>query len=360
MRFPLPPEMFEGSKVERLNLHPANVQPSTFVTALRTAFGPRVRLNESLAGHTTFRLGGPADIWLAVESAAEMVSAVTLARQHQIPVFILGGGANLLVSDAGIRGLVISNRANRVNFPASLPEGVETPPGEVKFTAESGVILPNLARRCAKRGLSGLEWATGVPGTLGGAVVNNAGAYGSDMAHSLTRAELLSPEGERLWQPAAWFEYGYRTSRLKKKSDVSSQMLENTGLPSPVSGHWVVLRAELSLTPAPVSEIEARMDAFNRRRKASQPPGATIGSMFKNPPDDYAGRLIEAAGLKGYQVGQAQISPVHANFFQNLGQATATEVLTLIKTAQETVEAKFGIRLELEIEVVGETVDRRQ
>jgi len=124
-----------------------------------------------------------------------------------------------------------------------------------------------------------------------------------------------------------------------------------------VSGHtggWVVLQAELQLTPASVTEIKTRMAEFNQRRKTSQPPGATIGSMFKNPPGDYAGRLIEAAGLKGYRMGQAQISPIHANFFQNLGGATATEVMGLIQTAQTAVEAKFGIKLELEIEVVGE------
>jgi UDP-N-acetylmuramate dehydrogenase len=209
-----------------------------------------------------------------------------------------------------------------------------------------------------------LEWAVGVPGTVGGAVVNNAGAYGSDIAQTLLRAELLSPTGEQVWQPTQWFEYGYRTSRLKEKSVVSSQKLEEAGLRSPVpqggfalsgrQNNWVVLRAELHLTPAPAAEIKSRMTEFNQRRKASQPPGATIGSMFKNPPGDYAGRLIEAAGLKGYRLGQAQISPIHANFFQNLGGATASEMMSLIQTAQTAVEAKFGIKLELEIEVVGE------
>jgi UDP-N-acetylmuramate dehydrogenase len=326
------------------------VESGAFLAALRAAYGDRVRVNEPLAGHCTFRLGGPADIWLAVTSAAELVGVAMLARQYQIPIFIVGGGANLLISDAGLRGLVISNRANRVSFSPS--QGGE----QAKIIAESGMVLPNLARRCAQQGLSGLEWAIGVPGTIGGAVVNNAGAYGSDMAHNLARAELLSPEGQRVWQPVGWFEYGYRTSKLKQKSVVSGQMLDKEGILSLASDRepgWIVLRAELRLMPAPVAEIEARMEEFNRRRKASQPPGATIGSMFKNPPGDYAGRLIEAAGLKNYRVGQAQISPVHANFFQNLGGATATEVLTLIKTAQEMVEAKFGVRLELEIEVVG-------
>lgn len=309
------------------------------MAALAAIFGDRPRQDEPLAGHTTLRLGGPAEVWLAVESVDELVTAVTLARQHHVPVFMLGGGANLLISDAGIRGLVIENRANRVEFPSSEKEKR----GKVKIIAESGAALPNLARRCAKRGLSGLEWAVGVPGTIGGAVVNNAGAFGSDIAHNLSRAELLAPTGEQVWQPVEWFEYGYRTSRLKKKSIASSQ-----------SEDWIVLQAELHLTSTSAAEVKVRMDEFNRQRKATQPPGATIGSMFKNPPGDYAGRLIEAAGLKGYRIGQAQISPIHANFFQNLGGATATEVMGLIQTAQETVEARFGVKLELEIEVVGE------
>jgi UDP-N-acetylmuramate dehydrogenase len=299
--------------------------------ALSQVIGDKARRDEPLSNHTTSRLGGPADIWLPVTSRTELIEAVKLARQHQIPIFMLGGGANLLISDAGIRGLVIENRANRVEFPA------EGELSDIILTVESGVALPSLARRCARRGLSGLEWAVGVPGTVGGAVVNNAGAYGSDMAASLIRAELLSPGGKCLWRAVEWFEYGYRTSRLKRSRD-----------------SWVVLQAELRMIRTPAIEVEATMNRFNERRKSSQPPGATMGSMFKNPPGDYAGRLIEAAGLKGHRVGQAQISPVHANFFQNLGGATTTQMMTLIKTAQSTVKDKFGVTLELEIEVVGE------
>jgi UDP-N-acetylmuramate dehydrogenase len=309
-----------------------------FLAALAAAFGDRVRYQEPLARHTTLRLGGPAEVWLPVHSVAELVKGVTLARQHKVPLFILGGGANLLISDAGIRGLVIQNRANRVKFP---PAAVSEKAGPVTLAAASGVVLPGLVHRCARQGLSGLEWAGGVPGTLGGAIVNNAGAYGQDIASNLIRAELLSPTSERVWRPGSWFEYGYRTSKLKRQSGSGSE--------------WIVLGAELRLVPAPIAEIETKMQRFSEQRKASQPPGATIGSMFKNPPGDYAGRLIEAAGLKGYQVGQAQISKVHANFFQNLrGGATATEVLELIKMARTVVKDRFGVELELEIEIVGE------
>ncbi len=313
------------------------------LAAFSARFGDRLRRNELLANHTTLRLGGPADIWLAVGSVTELVDAVTLAQQYDVAVFILGGGANLLISDAGIRGLVIENRARRVDFPATI--GTEAG-WKVHISTESGCILPNLVRRCAKRGLSGLEWAVGVPGTVGGAVVNNAGAYGGDIARNLVQAEMLSPTAERVWQPASWFEYDYRSSRLKRYKLDRSRSVKTS--------NWVVLRAELQLTTAPLGEIDARLNAFNERRKASQPPGATIGSMFKNPPGDYAGRLIETVGLKGYRVGQAQISPVHANFFQNLGRATASDVMTLINTARNAVAAQLGVRLELEIEVIGE------
>jgi UDP-N-acetylmuramate dehydrogenase len=313
----------------------------SFLAALAVKFGDKPRQNEPLAGHTTLRLGGPAEVWLSVESVTEFIQAVNLAQQYEIPIFILGGGANLLVSDAGIRGLVIQNRSSYVDFG-------EVASGAAKLIADSGVILPNLARRCARRGLSGLEWTIGVPGTVGGAVVNNAGAYGSDMARSLIRAELISPTGERVWQPVEWFEYDYRTSKLKQSSRQRGEEPERETA-------WIVLRAELQTTSAPVAEVKTRVDMFNMQRKTSQPPGATSGSMFKNPPGDYAGRLIDAAELKGHRVGQAQISPVHANFFQNLGGATASDMLKLIEIARETVKDRFGIELELEIEVIGET-----
>ncbi|MCB0167147.1 MAG: UDP-N-acetylmuramate dehydrogenase [Anaerolineae bacterium] len=304
--------------------------------ALTAAFGDRPRLDEPLANHTTSRLGGPADIWLPVSQIDELVEVVTLARQHQVPIFMLGGGANILITDGGIRGLVIENRTKRVQLHPPQPGRDQR-----LLTADSGVVLPNLARRCAREGLSGFEWAVGVPGTVGGAVVNNAGAYGRDMAATLVRAELLSPDGERVWQPVTWLKYDYRTSILKWQPNLA----------------WVVLQAELQFTPAAPEAVEARMTGFNERRKSSQPPGATMGSMFKNPPGDYAGRLIEAAGLKGQRVGQAQISTVHANFFHNLGGATSTEMIALIEMTQQVVEDKFKVSLELEIEVVGESAE---
>ncbi len=319
---------------------PLNVD--ILANALRARFGQRLRRDEPLAAHTTLRVGGPADLWLTVTTLDELIEAVTLAWQHHVPVFLLGGGANMLVSDRGVRGLVLQNRCQRVEFDEGDPPHV---------LVESGVILPSLAHRLARRGLSGLEWAVGVPGTVGGAVVNNAGAYGSSIADCLARAELLTPaehpqgNGRREWRSVNWFEYEYRSSRLKR-----------TGGRGPSAEHpkEVVLQAELVLSRKSPAEIENQMAAYSKRRKATQPPGASIGSMFKNPPGDYAGRLIEAAGLKGTQIGGAQISPVHANFFVNLGDAKAADFVALIELARQTVKARFDVELELEIEKIGD------
>ena len=310
--------------------HPSDVD--TLADALRAHFGRQLRRDEPLASHTTLRVGGPADLWLTATTLDELVEAVTLAWQHQVPLLLLGSGANLLISDRGIRGLVVQNRCQRVTF------GSEDPP---YIVAETGVILPSLAHQLARHGLSGLEWAVGVPGTVGGAVVNNAGAYGSSMADCLVRAELLTPSGRREWRPVNWFEYEYRSSRLKRLAIGDRE-------------RFVVLQAELALSRRSPAEIENQMAVYSQRRKASQPPGASMGSMFKNPPGDYAGRLIEAAGLKGTLIGGAQVSSVHANFFVNQGDAQAADFAALIELARQTVKAKFNVELELEIEQAGD------
>ncbi|GAB4535464.1 MAG: UDP-N-acetylmuramate dehydrogenase [Anaerolineae bacterium] len=306
--------------------------------ALHERFGQRLRQNEPLAAHTTLRVGGPADLWLTVTSLEELIEAMALAWEHHIPVCLLGSGANMLVSDRGVRGLVLQNRCQQVSLPATGDNAEAADPPHV--LVESGVILPSLAHRLAHQGLSGLEWAVGVPGTIGGAVVNNAGAYGYCMADCLVRAELYLPASEqRAWYLVNWFEYDYRSSRLKRRE---------VGEPA------VVLQAELALSHKSPGEIENQMAAFSARRRASQPTGASVGSMFKNPPGDYAGRLIEAAGLKGKQIGGAQISPVHANFFINQGQAQAADFAALIDLARQTVKERFDIELELEIEKIGD------
>jgi UDP-N-acetylmuramate dehydrogenase len=309
---------------------------------LRTNFGSRLQEQAPLARLTAARLGGPADALLEVENSQELMDAVLLAWEQDWPFIVLGGGSNVLISDAGVRGLVILNRARQVRFD----EQAEPP----TVWAESGVNFGLLARQAAQRGLAGLEWAAGIPGTLGGAVVGNAGAHGGDMAGNLILAEILHlPDDRRqdkpelqVW-PVEKLEYAYRSSVLKRQG--------RTGRSRPSA---VVLAAQLRLERSAPEQVQARIDEFVAYRKRTQPPGASMGSMFKNPPGDYAGRLIEAAGLKGARVGDAQISPVHANFFINLGNASARDIRALIELAQETVLRKFGVALELEIELIGE------
>lgn len=293
--------------------------------ALRAAFGNQLRESVMLAQYTSARIGGPADYLLVAKKAGDLREAARLAWAHDLPLFVMGGGSNLLVADAGVRGLVVVNRARTITCERT------------RVRAESGASLSTLAQRCIHQGLAGLEWAIGVPGTVGGAVVGNAGAHGGDMSGVVARALIFEADGtERAWSNAE-LGFAYRSSAIKR------------GV-----GKSVILSVDFTLTEEPSEAIGARADEYNAYRKATQPPGASIGSMFKNPPDDYAGRLIDAAGLKGKRVGKAQISPVHANFFVNLGEARAADVLGLIEAARQAVLEQFGVALELEIQLVGE------
>jgi len=305
-------------------------------SAFEEALGGRIVRGEPMGRHTTCRIGGPADGFIEATSADDLRDIVLLARQHRAPYLVLGGGSNVLISDAGVRGLVVLNKARQIKYRISTPhrnggQALKSQTAE----AESGVILPTLARECIERGLAGLEWAIGVPGTVGGAVIGNAGAHGSDVAHSLVSATVLDADGNvRDWSNQE-LQFGYRTSIFK-------------------SQRAVILAAKFELRPTAREELETRAAEFNEKRKRTQPPGASIGSMFKNPPGDYAGRLIEAAGLKGARIGNAEISLLHANFFVNLGGASAQDVSALIGLARDKVKEQFGVELELEIELVGE------
>mgnify|MGYP000303681614 CR=1 FL=1 len=300
---------------------------SVALADLRAVLGEQVQENVLLAPYTSARIGGPADVLVTVRSADELARAVRVCWENNLQYRLLGAGSNVLVSDKGMRGVVILNRARSVEFF----EGAE------KYVwAESGAILSNLARRAAVQGYSGLEWASTVPGTVGGAVYGNAGAFGSDVARDLMVVEMLTSAGREWWPPQR-MEYGYRTSILKRGG-----------------AQAVILSAKFNLKYGIAAEIRTKIEQFNRRRKTTQPPGASMGSMFKNPPGDFAGRLIEAAGLKGMRIGQAEISPVHANFFLNTGETRAADIKALIDLAQETVFEKFGVKLELEVELIGE------
>jgi UDP-N-acetylmuramate dehydrogenase len=283
----------------------------------------------SLEKYTSSRVGGPAEWLVVAESVEELVEAVRAAQADGLPWRVLGGASNVLVSDAGVRGLVIVNRARQIVFE-----------DDYVVYAESGANLAALARGCVARGWAGLEWAVGVPGTVGGAVVGNAGAHGGDTSGVLQSATVLEA-GEVVEWPVERLEYAYRNSVLKRdaRRGVASR---------------VVLTATLALEPGDPAHLAQQADEFLERRKRIQPPGHSFGSMFKNPPGDYAGRLIEAAGLKGMQVGGAQVSPLHANFFVNTGGATAADMLALVELARQGVREQFGVELELEVELVGE------
>jgi UDP-N-acetylmuramate dehydrogenase len=311
--------------------------------ALQIGLGPNaVEVSQPLARYTALRVGGPADLLVKAESVEMLRRAVTAAWQHGVPCRVLGGGSNVLISDAGWRGLVVLNRAKAVRFPRLRGEGESG--GRVSVHTASGASISTLARQCVSRGLAGLEWAAGIPGTVGGAVVGNAGAWGGDIASTMTSATILGPGGAATSWPVERFQYGYRTSILKEQVRGEAATMQAP----------VVLDARLAVRGEPRDLLETKLAGMMVRRKASQPPGATCGSVFKNPPGDYAGRLIDAAGLKGTRHGGAEISPVHANFIVNLGNATAADVKALVDLAQSRVSSEFGVSLELEIELLGE------
>lgn len=294
-------------------------------------YASRLVYNEPLSRYTAARLGGPADmVYIAREATDELVAVVSAAWQQAVPVRVLGGGANVLVADQGFRGLIVINDVAEVTF------GDWHGGRNVATTGGAGLTV--LARKCAARGLAGLEWAASVPGTVGGAVVNNAGAHGSDMAANLRDVVVLDAERGPQLLACDDLEYGYRTSALKLRAD----------------RRFLVLLATFALEAGEPAAIQAKIDEFIAYRKRTQPPGASLGSIFKNPPGDYAGRLIEAAGLKGYRIGGVQVSPVHANFFVNTGGATAGDYYALIRHVREAVFRHSGVELELEIELVGE------
>ena len=296
---------------------------------LRERFGARLQENVRLADYTTARVGGPAPGLLSIHTLEELTETARALWEMSVPFIILGSGANILVSDRGLDQLVLHNRAHNLKIDTKS----ETP----SIYAESGANLGTIARQSALRGLSGMEWAAPVPGTVGGAVYGNAGAHGSDMAESLKMAKILhKTKGNQDW-PVEKLDYRYRSSILKREK-------------LPV----VVLSATFIAVKTSREAAWEKIKEFQAHRKSTQPPGASMGSMFKNPPDDYAGRLIEAAGLKGRRIGRAMISPIHANFILNLDGARASDIWELMKIAQETVEQAFGIQLEPEIELLGD------
>lgn len=294
----------------------------------------KILRNEPLARHTTLRIGGPAEYFVRVDSREELIQAVRWARTQHLEIFILGNGSNILVSDAGIRGVVIENHADEIVVHENREKSENRE--RIHVIAESGASLPGLANRLARQGWRGLEWAIGVPATIGAAVVTNSGAHGGAISDNLVRAEILDLQNETRWRTRDDMQYEYRSSFLKQHPN-----------------EFVVLRAEFELERDVPANCIARMNQYTEHRRRTQPTEPSVGSMFKNPEGDYAGRLIEAAGLKGTRIGNVQVSNVHANFFVNLGSGTARQVMELVELVREQVREKFKVELELEIQVVG-------
>lgn len=304
------------------------------LSGLKAALRDRAIADEPMSSHTTFGIGGPADLFVVVHTLPELRDCVQLACQYRVPYFILGSGANILVSDKGIRGLVVQNLCTAVSFSPQEDSSV------CLVRAESGALIRDVAAQAIAQGLAGLEWAVDVPGTVGGAVVGNAGAFGGYTSDNLQRALVFVPsEGER-WMSRDELELGYRTSILKR------QRLADFP--------WVVLAAVFALIKGDPAQVQARAAQYSRRRAETQPSGRSAGSVFKRTPQYPAGFLIENAGLKGARIGDAIVSPQHANFIINLGSATAQDVRQLIDWVRNKVYAQFKIMLELEIELVGE------
>ena len=285
------------------------------------------KFDEPLKRYTAWKIGGPADALLEPSSADELIEAIETLREYDIPVTILGGGTNVLVLDGGIRGLTvrIARALNSVDIDGT------------SVVADAGVLYPVLANATAGKGLEGLEFGTGIPGTVGGAVYMNAGAYGGESRDVLTWADVYKTElGTVESVPNEDLEFSYRRSALHDHPD------------------WVVLRAAYALRTGDPEELKARIKEFRSQRMNGSPNRPSCGSTFKRPEGDYPGRVIEVAGLKGTKVGQIEVSPVHANYFVNHGGGTAKDALKLINFVKETVKERLGIELEVEVKILGE------
>jgi UDP-N-acetylmuramate dehydrogenase len=326
------------------------------IAELQLLLPGQVRPGELLSRHSTFAVGGPADAWVTVEREEQMVRLVERVLAAGWPLMVVGNGTNVLYADAGMRGIVAQ---------MSLTEWtLDERPGGAVLQAGAGVSLPKLVNELAARGLSGLEWGAGVPGTIGGAVVSNAGAHGGDVSNTLVAARVLfahaGPDGagsvEVRDMEANALSLAYRHSRFRATRRITFDDVGHPTVPPrrQIEPAEMILRGTFALVSAPPDEVRTRVAIYRQHRKETQPPQASAGSVFKNPPGDYAGRLIEAAGLKGMRIGKAQISPVHANFIVNTGGAAAADVVALIALARRTVRERFGVEMELEVELRGD------
>lgn len=285
-----------------------------------------VKQQEPMSRHTTFRIGGPADFYLCPHSTKEVQEIVEICKEEKLPYFVLGNGSNLLVSDRGYRGVVIQLWKNFSDITVK----------DCCIQAKAGALLSKVAAEALEAGLTGMEFASGIPGTIGGAAFMNAGAYGGEMKDIIKGVKVLDTQGEARVLPKEELKMGYRTSIVKEKG-------------------YTVLSVELELTRGNQEEIRNTMEDLKERRTSKQPlemPSA--GSTFKRPEGYFAGKLIMDSGLRGFSVGGAQVSEKHCGFVVNKGGATAMDVLNLIREVQRRVKEQFGVDLETEVRFLGE------
>ena len=290
--------------------------------------GSRILYNEPMSLHTSFRIGGPCDLLVLPWAEDDVIAAWVKCRELSIPCFIVGNGTNLLVRDGGVRGCVVKLAPGF--------SGVRRT-GEAVLHAKAGTLLPKLVEAALEEGLSGLEWAVGIPGSVGGAITMNAGAYNGDIASLVKRVEVAFSDGTARWLPVEELAFSYRHSIFTERDDL------------------LILSAELQMVPGDRATIKSVMDTRSAEREAKQPldlPSA--GSAFRRPPGYYVGSMIQELGLKGFKIGDAQISPKHAGFIVNTGKATASQVLQLMEMIQAKVKAAYGVDLEPEVVVIGE------
>ena len=326
-------------------------------TELQRHFGARVRRSEPLARHCTFGVGGPADVWVSVDTQENLLALVTICSEHRWPLLIAGNGTNVLYADAGVRGVVAHIAINTYTLE-------DHNDGTALLEVGAGISWPRIINELTPQGWAGLEFGPGIPGTLGGGVISNAGVHGHDLGQVLEwvdvvdarRCEASSTAPLLVHYQHAELDLGYRHSRFRAQRRVQFDA-QGDPIAAPralVEPGEIVARLGIRLERAEPQKLRATIDEHKQYRKRTQPPQQSAGSVFKNPAGDYSGRLIEAVGLKGMSRGGAQISERHANFIVNVGGASAADVAALIREAHNRVYERFGVDLELEVELRGE------
>ncbi|GAC1359978.1 MAG: UDP-N-acetylmuramate dehydrogenase [Ktedonobacteraceae bacterium] len=324
---------------------------------LHERFGARVRRNEPLARHCTFGVGGPADVWVSVDTQENLLGLVATCAERRWPLLITGNGTNVLYADAGVRGVVAQIAINAYTLE-------DNGDGTALLYVGAGISWPRIINDLTAQGWGGLEFGPGIPGTLGGGVISNAGVHGHDLGEVLEWVDVVDarPSESAFALPRllryqhAELALSYRHSRFRAQRRIQ---FDARGYPiaatrAPIEPAEIIVQLGIRLRRAEPQELRTTIDEHKQYRKRTQPPQQSAGSVFKNPPGDYSGRLIEAVGLKGVAHGGAQISERHANFIVNVGGASAADVAALIREAHNRVHERFGVDLELEVELRGE------